>query len=173
VTAPAARLRTSIASVRKVRVPGVPADFRVPPGWPTPTDRWVRANTFWQPPAGWAPLPDTPAAPDGWRYWDPNPEWDRRYAANYRHIAVWGRVPNVLAVVWLLLVVASFFAPEVVAFALLGWLALLAAFGCLVVHEVLRRRITKRALTYLAGVAADARGKNLIREYQRYLMDAA
>jgi hypothetical protein len=154
-------------------VPGVPADFRVPPGWPTPTDRWVRANTFWQPPAGWAPLPDTPAAPDGWRYWDPNPEWDRRYAANYRHIAVWGRVPNVLAVVWLLLVVASFFAPEVVAFALLGWLALLAAFGCLVVHEVLRRRITKRALTYLAGVAADARGKNLIREYQRYLMDAA
>jgi hypothetical protein len=173
VKAPAARLRTSIASVRKVRVPGVPADFRVPPGWPTPTDRWVRANTFWQPPAGWAPLPDTPAAPDGWRYWDPNPEWDRRYAANYRHIAVWGRVPNVLAVVWLLLVVASFFAPEVVAFALLGWLALLAAFGCLVVHEVLRRRITKRALTYLAGVAADARGKNLIREYQRYLMDAA
>jgi hypothetical protein len=173
VTAPAGRLRTSIASVRKVRVPGVPADFRVPPGWPTPTDRWVRANTFWQPPAGWAPLPDTPAAPDGWRYWDPNPEWDRRYAANYRHIAVWGRVPNVLAVVWLLLVVASFFAPEVVAFALLGWLALLAAFGCLVVHEVLRRRITKRALTYLAGVAADARGKNLIREYQRYLMDAA
>ena len=166
-------MRTSIASVRKVRVPGVPADFRVPPGWPTPTDRWVRANTFWQPPAGWAPLPDTPAAPDGWRYWDPNPEWDRRYAANYRDIAVWARVPNVLAVVWLLIVVAGFFAPEVVALAILGWLALLAAFGCLIVHEVLRRRITRRALAYLAGVAADARGKNLIREYQRYLMDAA
>ena len=166
-------MRTSIASVRKVRVPGVPADFRVPPGWPTPTDRWVRANAFWQPPAGWVPLPDTRPAPDGWRYWDPNPEWDRRYAANYRDIAVWGRVPNVLAVVWLLIVVASFFAPEVAALAILGWLALLAAFGCLIVHEVLRRRITQRALSYLAGVAADARGKNLIREYQRYLMDAA
>lgn len=154
-------------------MPGVPADFRVPPGWPTPTDRWVRANTFWQPPAGWVPLPDTRPAPGGWRYWDPNPEWDRRYAANYRDIAVWGWVPNVLAVVWLLIVVASFFAPEVAALAILGWLALLAAFGCLIVHEVLRRRITQRALTYLAGVAADARGKNLIREYQRYLMDAA
>ena len=84
-----------------------------------------------------------------------------------------GGCPNVLAVVWLLIVVASFFAPEVAALAIAGWLVLLAAFGCLIVHEVLRRRITQRALTYLAGVAADARGKNLIREYQRYLMDAA
>ena len=48
-----------------------------------------------------------------------------------------------------------------------------AALGCLVVHEVLRRRMTRRALTYLAGVAADARGKFLIREYQRYLAEVS
>jgi len=145
----------------------------VPRGWPIPTDRWVRVNTFWQPPAGWVPLPDTPPAPEGWRFWEPNPEWDRRYAANYRDIAVWGRVPNVLAVVWLLIVVAGFFAPEVVGLAIAGWLVLVAAFGCLIVHEVLRRRLTNRGLAQLAGVAAEARGKYLIREYQRYLMGTA
>ena len=114
-----------------------------------------------------------PAAPDGWRFWAPNPEWDRRYADNYRSIAIWGRIPNVLAVVWLLTVVVSFFAPEVTALAVAAWLVLAAAFGCLVVHEVLRRRMTARALTYLAGVAADARGKFLIREYQRYLVEVS
>jgi len=154
-------------------VSGVPADFRVPPGWPVPTDRWVRANTFWQPPAGWMPISGIPPAPEGWRFWAPNPEWDRRYAANYRSIAMWGRIPNVLAVVWLLTIVASFFVPENPAPAIAAWLALLAAFGCLVVHEVLRRRMTRRALTHLAGVAADARGKYLIREYQRYLVEVA
>ena len=86
---------------------------------------------------------------------------------------MWGRVPNVLAVVWLLIVVAGFFVPQVVGLAIAGWLVLLAAFGCLIVHEVLRRRLTNRGLAHLAGVAAEARGKYLIREYQRYLMDAA
>jgi hypothetical protein len=86
---------------------------------------------------------------------------------------MWGRVPNVLAVVWLLIMVASFFAPQIAGLAIAAWLVLLAAFACLIVHEVLRRRITRRALAYLAGVAADARGQNLIREYQRYLVDAA
>jgi hypothetical protein len=130
-------------------------------------------NTFWQPPVGWVPLPDTAPAPEGWRFWEPNPEWDRRYAANYRDIAVWGRVPNVLAVVWLLIVIAGFFMPQVVGLAIAGWLVLLAAFGCLIVHEVLRRRLTNRGLAQLAGVAAEARGEYLIREYQRYLMDTA
>jgi hypothetical protein len=130
-------------------------------------------NTFWQPPAGWVPLPNIPPAPEGWRFWEPNPEWDRRYAASYRDIAVWGRVPNVLAVVWLLIVIAGFFVPEVIGVAIAGWLVLAAAFGCLIVHEVLRRRVTNRGLAYLAGVAAEARGTYLIREYQRYLMDTA
>jgi hypothetical protein len=82
-------------------------------------------------------------------------------------------VPNVLAVVWLLILIASVFAPQGAALAVVAWLVLLVAFGCLIVHEVLRRRLTRRALAHLAGVAAEARGKNLIREYQRYLVDAA
>ena len=136
-----------------------------------PTDRWVRANTFWEPPAGWVPISAIPPAPEGWRFWAPNPEWDRRYAADYHGIAIWGRIPNALAVVWLLTIVASFFAPENAPLAMAAWLVLAAAFACLIVHEVLRRRITRRAMASLAGVAADARGKYLIREYQRYLVE--
>jgi hypothetical protein len=82
-------------------------------------------------------------------------------------------VPNVLAVVWLLLVVVGFFAPQVAALVIAAWVVLLAAFGCLIVHELLRRRVTNRGLDYLAGVAAEARGQYLIREYLRYLRDVA
>jgi hypothetical protein len=133
----------------------------------------VRVNAFWRPPTGWVPLPGLQAAPEGWRFWAPNPEWDHRYAANYRSIAVWGRLPNVLAVVWLAIVVATFFVPQSAALAIAAWLVLTAAAGCLVVHEVLRQRVTRHAMASLADVAADARSKYLIREYQRYLVDAA
>ena len=50
---------------RRIRVSGVRGDFLTPRGWPTPTDQWIRANTFWQPPEGWVPLPGLKPAPKG------------------------------------------------------------------------------------------------------------
>lgn len=61
--------------IARARVPGVPADFRVPRGWPTPNDQWVRENALWIPPPGWTPLPGLRPAPAGWRYWRPNRLW--------------------------------------------------------------------------------------------------
>jgi collagen type III alpha len=38
--------------------------FSPPPGWPEPPPGWV-------PPPGWTPPPGLPAAPEGWKWWQP------------------------------------------------------------------------------------------------------
>lgn len=54
----------------------------------------------------------------------------------------------------------------------LRYLALIAgagAIGCLIVSGVLSRRARRQTLASAGTAAADARGKRLVRDYQRYL----
>lgn len=47
--------------------------FVPPPGWPSPDEDWTAGHQGWQPRADWVPVAGLPAAPDGWRFWEPNP----------------------------------------------------------------------------------------------------
>lgn len=145
----------------------------MPPGWPTPTDRWILANALWQPAEGWVPLPDLRPAPEGWRFWVPNPEWRRRFGSIYRGIAPWARAARLLVMVWIVIVVVGVFLPDDVGPAIAAGVVALAALGCVIVHTILRRRVTRRGMDELRGIAAAAREHHLIRLYQRYLRDAA
>jgi hypothetical protein len=153
----------------RIRAAGVPADFRVPRGWPTPTDKWVRDNAFWQPPAGWSPTRATAAAPEGWEFWTPNKLWWRTTGAYYRPIAIWGRLSNWLGLLWLATLVGSAlfgFSPML---RLVGFSAALASITLLIVHESLKARLSKRLLAEFAVVAQRGRHDRLTRDYQRYL----
>lgn len=157
---------------RRIRVAGVPADFRVPRGWPTPTDRWIRTNAFWVPPLGWTPLPDLKPAPRHWTYWSPNPLWHKTRGAAYRGLRVWSRLTWIVllgsaaAGWWARTVQAP--APVTTSLSILtATLIVVSLIGYIATY----RSATSRALAQHAVVAAEGRTKRLTREYQRYLLD--
>lgn len=148
---------------------GVPADFRVPRGWPTPTDKWIRENAFWQPPPGWSPTPTATAAPDGWEFWTPNKLWWQTTGASYQSITLWGRLSNWLGYLFLVTLIGSAFIGPSPMLRLVGYSAALASIALLIVHESLKARLSKRLLAQFAVVAQRGRQERLTREYQRYL----
>ena len=154
---------------KRIRVPGVPADFWVPPGWPTPTDKWIRDNAFWQPPSGWTPLPGTVMAPPEWRYWTPNKLWSQTTGAYYSAIGIWTSLANWAAAVWIVAFVASPFLGYPPTLRIVAWCAAIASLSFIVVHESLKARISKRLLAQFALMAQRGRQERLTREYQRYL----
>lgn len=152
---------------------GVPADFRVPRTWPTPTDKWVRENALWIPSPDWTPAPGADAAPIDWRFWVPNKLWSQTIGNNFRSIAVWGRIANWLALVWVVALIAGPFLGYPPVIRMIGISAALVSFACLVVHETLKARKTKRLLLEFAIIAHHGRHDRLTREYQRYLTAVA
>jgi hypothetical protein len=158
---------------KRVRVPGVPVDFRVPRGWPTPTDRWIRENVLWSPPPGWTPLPGAPSAPSGWQYWTPNDQWSTFTATYYRPIRKWNRTANWLGVLWIVATVAGIVYPASIPFHAVAVVALLAGVGFALAYQALDARTTRDILANLAIVADQERARRLTRAYQRYLTDAA
>ena len=156
---------------RRIRVAGVRGDFLTPRGWPTPTDHWIRANTFWQPPPGWVPVPGLPPAPDGWRFWTTNKTWDAAAAKHYAPLNAWMRAFTIAAfATWATPIAAS--AAQLPALRPAGVAFALIAVICLTVHTVKRRRLTKKLLAHATSDAERVRNERLAREYQRYLMDA-
>jgi hypothetical protein len=117
----------------------VPADFRVPRGWPTPTDKWVRDNAFWQPAAGWSPPEAAAAAPDGWEFWTPNKLWWQTTGAYYRSIAIWGRLSNWLGYLFVVALIGSAFLGPSPMLRLVGFSAALASIALLIVTRFSRR----------------------------------
>lgn len=155
---------------RRIRVAGVPADFRLPRGWPTPSDRWVRDNAFWEPPPGWTPQPSLPAAPADWRFWTPNTLWSRTMWRHFHSIAPWIRVSNWLTYTWLFsmcVVTPILQSPRWMAVIMITLAA--GALACFFVYEVLKARITKQVLVQFAVIAQRDRQQRLTREYQHYL----
>lgn len=148
---------------------GVPADFRVPRGWATPTDTWVRDNAFWMPPADWSPTPSTPAAPEGWEFWTPNKLWWQTTGAYYQSIAIWGRLSNWLAIAFLAMLIGAVFIGPSPLLTSLRLSAALASIALLIVHETLKARLTRKLLAEFGVLAQRGRQERLIREYQRYL----
>lgn len=157
---------------RRIRVAGVRGDFRTPPGWPTPTDHWIRANTFWTPPAGWTPLPGLKPAPHDWRFWTTNKTWDVAATKYYAPLNGWMRAFHMAAFAS----TATFIAAVITRLPELRLAAMLffaMAFACLVVHQVRRRRMTAELMTHVTRGAERARAERLAREYQRYLLDTS
>jgi hypothetical protein len=141
----------------------------VPPGWPTPTDKWIRDNAFWQPPTGWTPIEKVRAAPEGWQFWTTNKLWQRSIGDRLRSVVILRRIANWLALIWLATLVAAFLLDYPPLLRLVGFAAALSAFGLVVVSEVLRARKSKRLIAEFAVVAERGRRDRLTREYQRYL----
>lgn len=156
--------------VRRIRVRGVPADFRVPRGWPTPTDRWIRANAFWQPPAGWTPLSGLRPAPRGWTFWVPNPLMARSRAGMYRGATIWSQAGGLLFIAAIAARIA--FTTMDVPVGTLGQVFALAGAACMVGFIVAHRYTTTRALEQFSALARAGRAARLTREYQKYLVDA-
>ena len=157
---------------RRIRVAGVRGDFLTPRGWPTPTDEWIRANTFWEPPAGWTPLPGLKPAPKNWRFWATNDAWDSAAAAYYAPLQGWRRAFNTASIASLAVLAASF-AFHVPLGRAAALLIFLIGFACLVVFQARKRRMTAEMLASATKGAARARNERLARQYQRYLLDAA
>ena len=93
---------------RRIRVAGVRGDFLTPRGWPAPTDQWIRANTFWQPPADWTPLPGLKPAPKGWQFWTTNRTWDIAAATYYAPLQGWMRASNIAGFACIVTFTAAF-----------------------------------------------------------------
>lgn len=157
---------------RRIRVAGVRGDFRTPPGWPTPTDHWIRANTFWQPPTDWTPLPGLKPAPEGWRFWTTNETWEVAASKNYAPLHGWIRSFKIAAFASTATFIAAFVLqlPEL---RLAAMLIFVIAIACLVVFQVRKRRMTIALLAHAMQGAERARAERLAREYQRYLVDAS
>ena len=158
---------------RRIRVPGLAADFHVPRGWPTPTDRWIRENLFWRPPRGWTPRRGLRGAPAGWNYWLPNPHWKATSAVHYRRIAPWMRAAAWLGLAGLVVTAISSFLGFPMPLVALGPIIVFAALTCVVVHTVLSTRLNRRILGELEAVAERRRTERLTREYQQYLRATA
>ena len=157
---------------RRIRVAGVRGDFLVPRGWPTPTDHWIRVNTFWQPPRDWTPLPGLKPAPAGWQFWVPNKTWDLAAAKYYRPLQAWMRASNIAGVACLAaLIGATLLHTPILRLAAL--LFLLIGIICLMVLRLKWRSMTAQLLAHATRGAERARNERLAREYQRYLVDAA
>jgi hypothetical protein len=150
-------------------VPGVPADFRLPRGWPTPTDKWVRENAFWQPPPGWTPVAGARAAPEDWSYWVPNTLWTRVAAPRSGSIAPFVRIANWLVIVYIAARVAGLFLGNPPALAAIALIPMIGAIVCFVTYGVLRRRLTRQLMVEFAVLAQRGRTERLTKEYQRYL----
>ncbi len=155
--------------MRVIRVPGVGGDFLVPRGWPQPTDRWIRENLYWQPPAGWVPQPGLRPAPAHWRYWRPNPLWYQMSAPLFRGIAPWRTAGLTFLWVWLAMAVAVLVLPLTAVQTLLGTIATFGALVTFIVHRTLRHRRMRTALVRIRIEAETQRTGRLIREYQAYL----
>lgn len=157
---------------RRIRVTGVRGDFRTPPGWPTPTDHWIRLNTFWTPPAGWTPLPGVKPAPEGWQFWTTNKTWDVAATRYYAPLGGWMRAFNIAAFASTATFIAAFVSqlPEL---RLAAMLFFVIAFTCLVVFQARKRRMTAELMTHVTRGAERARAERLAREYQRYILDAS
>ncbi|NLP82808.1 hypothetical protein HF576_03015 [Microbacterium sp. CFH 90308] len=158
--------------MRVIRVPNVAADFRVPPGWPAPTNAWIRANAFWNPPEGWVPLDHLRPAPTGWKYWRPNPTWNRMSARLFGRVNALRRVGDWLVIVWIVLLIVRLSLPPLAALNVLSITCALAALACLIIAEGLRARQTRSAMKRIASVALEEREKRLVRNYQKYLLEA-
>jgi hypothetical protein len=157
---------------QRIRVPGVRGDFRTPPGWPTPTDQWIRANAFWQPPTDWTPLPGLKPAPKNWRFWTTNKTWDVAATKYYAPLNGWMRAFNIAAFASAATFITGI-AIRLPDLRLAAMLFFVIAFTCLVVFQVRRRRMTKELLTPVMRGAERARAERLAREYQQYLVDVS
>jgi hypothetical protein len=158
---------------QRIRLPGLAADFHVPRGWPTPTDRWVRENLFWQPPHAWTPRPGLKAAPAAWRFWLPNDNWRATSSRHYRTVTVWLKASSWLGLGFLVVSTISALLGFPTGLRVLAILTVLACAVCVATHEVLRRRMTRRVLEALEAVAERERTQRLTREYQQYLRATA
>lgn len=97
-----------------------PFRFRTPPGWPTPSDDWVRLHQAAEPPAGWSPAPEVPSAPAEWVFWRTVPRVFRSYLpAGARRLRLAQRIGLVVALVSFVavLVVAALGGPAVIGLA--------------------------------------------------------
>ena len=159
-------------SARRIRVHGVHADFITPRGWPTPTDAWIRANGFWQPPADWAPLPGLRSAPEGWRFWALNTEGERASASLLRPVTVWSRLGT-----WAVLGFLSFgLLSALLHEPMLRWGSVASAIAVttslvITLSTYVKRRRFLRAK--LAEAGAEQRAERLTKAYQSYLRDAS
>jgi len=157
---------------RTIRVAGVPGDFRVPRGWPVPTDRWIRTNAFWVPPEGWTPTPGLRPAPKGWGFWRVNSLWLKTSGHLYKRARAWSSCSFAAVVIALAARVVSSLA-DLEVLAIVAIAALLVALALQVTYLISYIRITRRALRDCAEMAEESRHRRLTREYQRYLLDTA
>ncbi len=157
---------------RRIRVAGVRGDFLTPRGWPTPTDQWIRANTFWQPPEGWTPAPGLKPAPKGWRFWTPNKTWDIAARKYYAPLQGWMRASNIAAVACAVALVGATVL-QLTILTLAAMLFLVIGLVCLIVFRARRKRMTSELLAHVTTGAERARNERLAREYQRYILDAS
>lgn len=114
-------------------------------------------------------MPGLAAAPSQWRYWVPNKLWAQTTGAYYASIAVWTRLSNWCAAVWLVALVGAAFFGVSPMLRIVAWSAAAASLALLIVHESLKARMSKRLLAQFAVVAQRGRQQRLTREYQRYL----
>lgn len=159
-------------SPRRIRVAGVRGDFLTPRGWPTPTDEWIRANAFWQPPEGWVPRPGLKPAPQGWRFWTTNKTWETAAVKYYAPLQGWMRASNIAAVAAIAGWVGSI-ALQLGLLRLAAFAFFLIGFICLMVFRAKKRRMTATLFSHVTVGAEHGRAERLTREYQRYLLDAA
>lgn len=166
------RTKDRFVTPRRIRVAGARGDFLTPRGWPTPTDQWIRANTFWQPPEGWTPTPGLKPAPKGWRFWTTNKTWDVAATKYYAPLQAWMRASNIAGVACIMALVGAALL-HLPLLRLAAMLFLLIGLVCLIVFRARRKRMTTELLTHVTKGAERARNERLAREYQRYLLDAS
>ncbi|MEI3846949.1 MULTISPECIES: hypothetical protein [unclassified Microbacterium] len=99
----------------------------------------------------------------------PNKLWSQTTGAYYSSIAIWARLSNWCAALWLVAFAASVFLGFSPMLRLIGWSAAVASLALIIVHEWLKARMSKKLLAQFAIVAQRGRERRLTREYQRYL----
>jgi hypothetical protein len=154
-----------------IRVQAVGGDFRVPRGWPQPTDQWIRENLFWQPPDGWVPREGLRPAPAGWEFWRPNPLWERLSAGMFRKARRWLHAANTFLLLSIVLAAGRFLLPTDMVLGPLSGVAFVLSVACSVGWLIAKHRITRQILIRIRRAAEDERKKRLVREYQSYLRD--
>jgi hypothetical protein len=99
----------------------------------------------------------------------PNKLWTQTTGAYYRSIAIWARLSNWCAALWLVAFAANAFLGFSPMLRIIGWSAVAASLAFFIVHESLKARMSKKLLAQFAIVAQHGRQQRLTREYQRYL----
>ncbi|MDL5351450.1 hypothetical protein [Microbacterium sp. zg-YB36] len=148
----------------------------MPPKWPIPTDKWIRANAFWEPPVDWIPIGGLPSAPADWQFWKPNPQFQPRRIATDATLAMWRRISNVLATVMVVTFAVNVLLPLAGAERVptLAFIVSAAACGnvvCLLVRESRKAQLIRHSAAHAAIGAAEERQRRLVRDYQAYLAD--